>query len=291
MKSGHLITVVALDPNETRVTALTGPVAFSETVAFSRNGVNPQKDIKSIISQIEFIRRVKPRSRHSLHHQTGHLWRNCSTGCRRKSFYSNDCWPKLLIRRRAKDKTQRRWVGYYRLCHVVIFQNLDHLQMLEEMGLFHKTSNVGIVNHCGVALVHFAMCEMPPAPVFLIVARLLIGQGVREYVDASERVRKSIPGDRTLIVVGFDLSPNSIAQAKLDSWMVEKIEYFGRLDGVRLADAQSGVSVLPSYRVQTPRFVLAYLAMGWAIITTNVLGCRETVIQGENGLLVAPSDV
>ena len=46
------------------------------------------------------------------------------------------------------------------------------------------------------------------------------------------------------------------------------------------------VSVLPSYREGTPRTVLEAMSCGRAIITTDVPGCRETVVSGENGFLV-----
>jgi glycosyltransferase involved in cell wall biosynthesis len=64
------------------------------------------------------------------------------------------------------------------------------------------------------------------------------------------------------------------------------LEYFGQLDDVRPIIAQANVVVLPSYREGTPRSVLEGMAMGRAIITTDAPGCRETVRNGINGLLV-----
>jgi len=55
---------------------------------------------------------------------------------------------------------------------------------------------------------------------------------------------------------------------------------------------QSHVFVLPSYyREGVPRSTQEAMAAGLAVITTNVPGCRETVIDNENGLLVPPHDV
>jgi glycosyltransferase involved in cell wall biosynthesis len=59
---------------------------------------------------------------------------------------------------------------------------------------------------------------------------------------------------------------------------------------VRPAFAAARVYVLPSYREGTPRTVLEAMAMGRPIVTTDVPGCRETVIDGVNGLLVAARD-
>ena len=49
---------------------------------------------------------------------------------------------------------------------------------------------------------------------------------------------------------------------------------------------KSNVFVLPSYREGVPRSTQEAMAMGRAVITTDVPGCRETVIAGENGWLV-----
>src|SRR6185312_10474365 len=65
----------------------------------------------------------------------------------------------------------------------------------------------------------------------------------------------------------------------------------GRLPDVRPAIAASSVYVLPSYREGTPRTVLEAMAMGRPIITTDAPGCRETVVDGDNGFLVPVKSV
>jgi len=60
---------------------------------------------------------------------------------------------------------------------------------------------------------------------------------------------------------------------------------------VRPAIAEADVLVLPSYyREGVPRSVLEGMAMGKMIITTESVGCRDTVEDGENGYLVPPRD-
>ena len=81
-----------------------------------------------------------------------------------------------------------------------------------------------------------------------------------------------------------------MTEAELQGWIDGGIEYLGRLEDVRPAIADARVYVLPSYREGTPRSVLEAMAMGRPIITTDAPGCRETVVSGENGLLVPPRD-
>ena len=69
------------------------------------------------------------------------------------------------------------------------------------------------------------------------------------------------------------------------------VEYLGSTSDVRPFLARAHVCVLPSYYGEgVPRSVLEAMAMGRAVLTTDVPGCRETVEGGRNGLLVPPRD-
>jgi glycosyltransferase involved in cell wall biosynthesis len=66
------------------------------------------------------------------------------------------------------------------------------------------------------------------------------------------------------------------------------IENLGRLEDVRPALAACSVFVLPSYREGMPMAILEAMATGRAVVTTDVPGCRETIVDGESGTLVPP---
>ena len=69
------------------------------------------------------------------------------------------------------------------------------------------------------------------------------------------------------------------------------VTYRGPVADVRPYIRAARIFVLPSfYREGTPRSVLEAMAMGRPIITTDVPGCRETVVPGRNGLLVPARD-
>ena len=50
------------------------------------------------------------------------------------------------------------------------------------------------------------------------------------------------------------------------------------------------VVVLPSYREGLPRSILEGMAMGRAILVSNVPGCRETVKNNYNGFFLKPKN-
>ena len=50
--------------------------------------------------------------------------------------------------------------------------------------------------------------------------------------------------------------------------------------------AQSHIVCLPSYREGLPKALLEAASSGRPIVTTDTVGCREVVVEGENGFLV-----
>ena len=63
------------------------------------------------------------------------------------------------------------------------------------------------------------------------------------------------------------------------------MNYVGNVSNVAEWLAKSHVFVLPSYREGFPRSTQEAMAIGRAVITTNVPGCRETVHDGKNGFI------
>lgn len=181
--------------------------------------------------------------------------------------------------------------------HLVFFQNPDDLALFQKRGILQPHTRVSVVNGSGVDLASFTVRPLLLAASagvvqFLFIGRLLGDKGVREYAQAAQIIKRSHPKVKCALVGWIDSNPNAIRQAELDCWQADgSIEFWGRLADVRSAIEACSVYVLPSYREGTPRTVLEAMAMGRAIITTNAPGCRETVIDGDNGFLVPVKSV
>lgn len=174
----------------------------------------------------------------------------------------------------------------------VIFQNKDDLALIESQG-YLKNIPTAVVNGSGVDTEKFNVCPLimdenqQPAPIFLMVARLLKDKGVCEYINAAKAIKALYPEAQFHLVGWIDANPAAISQIDLDTWVKENIvQFWGRLEDVRPTIAQSNIFVLPSYREGIPRSVLEAMSMGRAIITTDAPGCRETVEEGINGYKV-----
>ena len=173
----------------------------------------------------------------------------------------------------------------------IIFQNKDDQGLFFKLKIIRQKNLSDVVNGSGVDLNAYPLSSLPSKPVFLMISRLLIDKGVREYVEAAKIVRSRFSGVTFQLVGYLDKNPSAISANELQSWINKgDIEYLGEVKSVQSVLKLCKYYVLPSYREGTPRSTLEALSTGRPIITTDVPGCRETVIHEKNGLLVPVKD-
>ena len=179
-----------------------------------------------------------------------------------------------------------------RHAHVVFFQNPDDERLFRSTGLVGPRARSVRINGSGVDLAYFSPEPLPPLPVtFLMIGRLIRDKGLVEYVEAARHVRRLHPDVRFQLLGALDPNPSAISPRDLAAWRRESaIEYLGTTSDVRPFLAAAHVCVLPSYGEGMPHSLLEAMAMGRAVLTTDVPGCRETVDAGRNGLLVPAKD-
>jgi glycosyltransferase involved in cell wall biosynthesis len=128
---------------------------------------------------------------------------------------------------------------------------------------------------------------------FIFIARMLAEKGIYEYLAAARIVKLKYPDTEFVILGGLDPdNPSALSKEQLALVVSERLViYPGHVSNVSEWLAKSHVFVLPSYREGFPRSTQEAMAMGKAIITTNVPGCRETVQDGKNGFLIPLFDI
>jgi glycosyltransferase involved in cell wall biosynthesis len=174
----------------------------------------------------------------------------------------------------------------------VIFQNPDNLQVFCDKKIIKHEQAVR-VNGSGVDLSHFVK-SAPTAKLFtfLTIARLLGEKGLREYAAAAAIVKQQHPDVVFQLVGPADPSPDGISIDEVNKWHKDGyIEYLGSKSDVRPCLVSCNVFVLASYHEGMPRTVLEAMATGRPILTTNVPGCKETVVDGVNGFLVEKQNI
>jgi len=293
------VAVPDLDPYSDIATQLNARSVQVHDIPLQRTGMNPLKDLSALFALCKLMRQIhvdyvlgytiKPviygslaawmvgvKNRFALITGLGYAFTGAATGLRKVL--------RTLIQQLYRFSLSRN--------RLVFFQNPDDEALFRQLSLLKPAIPSRVVNGSGVDVAEYTVAALPEKPSFLLIARLLGDKGVREYAQAAALVKQRFPDVMFRLVGWIDDNPDAISQVELDAWIAAgTVEFLGKLSDVRPAISESSVYVLPSYREGTPRTVLEAMAMGRAVITTDAPGCRETVVDGDNGFLVPVQDV
>ena len=170
----------------------------------------------------------------------------------------------------------------------VIFENPDDRALFLEMGLVGE-DNSHVILGTGIDTDTFVPVRPPDSvPLTILPARMLWDKGIGEFVDAAAAIRKEGINARFALIGKMDEgNPACIEYETLTRWQKEgNVEWWGWQDDIYTSISLADIVCLPSYREGLPKILLEAAACGRPIVTTDVPGCRETVINGVNGLLV-----
>ncbi|WP_027966956.1 glycosyltransferase family 4 protein [Halomonas halocynthiae] len=183
-------------------------------------------------------------------------------------------------------------IGYF-YADKVLFLNSDDLLDLSKVS-FLNSRKVKVLGPVGLNLEKYKFSNVSLSiPLrFIFIARLLKEKGVYEYVVAARIVKQRYSDVEFVMLGGLDPdNPAALSELELKQLVEEGIvEYPGYVNNVNDWITDSHVFVLPSYREGIPRSTQEAMAIGRAVITTDVPGCRETVVDNVNGFLVPPWD-
>ena len=127
--------------------------------------------------------------------------------------------------------------------------------------------------------------------VFIFVGRIVSDKGINELAEAFEKLCKNNNKVKLLLVGTFeeDLEP----LRKKTKTIIENnkhIIFLGYQNDVRPYLAIADVLVFPSYREGFPNVVMQAGAMMLPSIVTDINGCNEIIIEGENGWIINVKD-
>lgn len=181
------------------------------------------------------------------------------------------------------------------LADFVFFQNEEDRELFLDTGIV-KRQFTGRLPGSGVDLSRFTVIPAPDDGIvrFILVARMLREKGVELYVEAARQLHQKYP-NLEFNLLGFidEDNPSGISRAQIDQWQNDGIiNYLGTTDDVTKVLANQDCVVLPSYyREGVPKSLLEAAAMGKPIVTTDNVGCRETVEHGYNGFLCVSKEL
>ena len=132
--------------------------------------------------------------------------------------------------------------------------------------------------------------------VFVFVGRIVSDKGINELIKAFSQlqaVENNEPtGIKLLLVGGLEndldpLNPKTLAEINQNKDIIS----VGFQQDVRSFFAIADALVFPSYREGFPNVVMQAGAMGLPSIVSDINGCNEIIVEGENGLIIPPKNV
>ena len=206
------------------------------------------------------------------------------------AFFARGLWARLrrrLVLWGLKFVTSRPRVG-------VILQNADDCERLVAAGCF-AADVVELIQGSGVDLADYPPVAEPSATDGIRVVlpgRMLREKGIYEFVAAGKTLRERGLAVHMLLAGRVDTdNPGSVAEAELERWTQDGVvTWLGHRDDMHALLASAHIVCLPSYGEGMPKALLEAAAIGRAIVTTDVPGCRDAVDGGSAGVLVAARD-
>lgn len=288
---GHAVLAMAGLASEQDVLEIKNTDARFRSYPVQRTGMNPLADSRTLFSLWTILRQEKP-DIVLAYTIKPIIWGGIA--CRfipGTRFYALITGLGFSFQNRNGGLLTKAVSALYRLALSravkVIFQNEDNLNEFVVRGIVPREKCARVFGS-GVDLEHFRQHALPEGePVFLGIGRLLGDKGVREFSEAAQMVNSQYPQARFQWLGGIDASPDGVSIEQIKNGA---LEYLGEAKDVRPALSACHVFVLPSYHEGMPRSTLEAMATGRPVLTTDVSGCRETVISGRNGFLVPKAD-
>jgi len=176
----------------------------------------------------------------------------------------------------------------------IIFQNTADLNSLIKAGVVGE-DKTRLIRGSGVDLRDYPVMPEPEStPVVMMASRLLKDKGVHEFVEAARLLLNDGIKARFWLVGDLDPgNPESVTAESVRAWQEEGcVECLGFRSDIPELLSQAHVFTLPSYYGEgLPKVLIEAAACGRAVVTTDMPGCRDSVIPDVSGLLVPARDV
>lgn len=147
---------------------------------------------------------------------------------------------------------------------------------------FSAEQNDTLKNKLGITISDF---------VFIFVGRIVADKGINELVAAFSTLQKENANIKLLLVGPFEeelnpLQPETMNEIQTNTSIIS----VGYQNDVRPYFAIANALVFPSYREGFPNVVMQAGAMNLPSIVSNINGCNEIIIEGENGTIIPVKD-
>ena len=120
-----------------------------------------------------------------------------------------------------------------------------------------------------------------------MISRVLKNKGALEYFRAAKLLKIKYPEWQFIIIGSLDYNSADIINYDIIEYYRKKkiIIFKGYKKNILSHLAKTEIFCLPSHREGMPKATLEALSVGIPVVTTNAVGCRESILPNKNGLL------
>lgn len=296
--NGYEVILIAPEDKHTEELIRLSGCPFHPIKGLARKGTNPLKDLLLIIEFFFLYRKLKPdivlqyTIKPNIYGSIGAFLSRTKSICTVTGLG-------YVFLNKGISSSIAKWLYKiaFRLSGKVLFQNEDDRRLFISEKLA-KQEKTGYVPGSGLDIEYFhpSFClpqqRSKASDTFVMIARLLVDKGLREYISAAKLIKAKHPSSKFILVGDLDENnPAGISQQELDGWIKEDfIDYRGFVKDTRAIICEADAVVLPSYREGMPRVVLEGMAMGKPCITSDAPGCRDTIEEGISGFFCKTAD-
>nr|WP_321278107.1 glycosyltransferase family 4 protein [uncultured Vibrio sp.] len=289
IKEGY--RVIAVSPKDEYSQKLADLGAEYQHIEIDQGGTNPLKDVGTFCGFIGLYKKLRPDAVLNFTPKNNIYSTLAASLFGAKSVNNIAGLGMVFIKENITAKLAR---FLYKIsqpkAHTIFFQNNEDKELFAK----YKLAPLEITDRVpgsGADLTRFSLSPSKDDGVvrFLLIARMLYDKGIGHYVEAARELKSKYGNKVEFYLLGFlDVNnPSAVSKTDMSSWVEEGIvNYLGTSDNVEAEIAKVDCMVLPSfYREGVPKSLLEACAMGKPIVTTDNVGCRETVDNGVNGYL------
>ena len=171
-----------------------------------------------------------------------------------------------------------------RKAKVVFFENAGNRDRLVEFGAVKK-EKTHVLSGAGIDVDAFPLTPYPADGTvrFLYVGRVMREKGMDELLLAVERLKEKYGDGVELEMIGYLEEAYEDRLKALQNRGV--IRFLGFQDYVPVFYRRAHCVVLPSYHEGMSNVLLEAGAMGRPLITSDIHGCMEALVEGKSGYL------
>lgn len=249
-----------------------------------RRGINPLKDIKLMFEYLKIINKVKP-DKVITYTVKPNVYGGMACRLKRIPLYANVTglgtafqkkdWLSLLVTIMYKFALGK--------AKTVFFENEGNRKVLVDKKIvpYDRTHRV---NGAGVNLDEFEFSKYPPDGKikFIFMGRIMKEKGVGELFEAVRRLMdKGYNFEVDILGIYEENYKETVEKLQTDGY----VKYHGFQTNVKPFIQNAHCSVLPSYHEGMSNTLLESASMGRPLITSDIHGCKEAVINGKSGFL------